>query len=379
MKIENIEISKLKPYEKNAKAHPKSQVEAIARSIKAFGFNQPVVVSAKNEVIVGHGRMLAAISLGMFDVPAIRAKDLTAQQIRAYRLADNKLNESDWDMALVTEELKALKLEGFDITLTGFDDDLTLETAEDDQEKLDEAMGIGGPKAKVGDLYQLGDHRIYCGDSTDAASYRKLLGKEKARMIFTDPPYGISYSDSDGEGIMNDDKKGADLVSFFIKVLVLMKANTADDATLYWWFADRFSGENAEAWRKAGWKWSQNVIWLKNGPTWSPSQLYMPIKEPCMVGWKDGGGALSGLPILEVLGAVDARQEIVRGIARPLVRKARSGQNLHPSHAEAGAPCGTRHQEVLREKGYRAGYVRGEREYHHGVRTARTPMLCHRA
>lgn len=290
MKIELIKIEKLKAYEKNAKQHPKSQIEAIARSIKEFGFNVPVVVDAGNNIVCGHGRVEAARYLKETEVPCIRRDDLSPDQIRAYRLADNKLNESDWDMALVTEELKALKLEGFDITLTGFDDDLTLETMEDDQSKLDEAMGIGGPRAKVGDLYQLGDHMLYCGDATDNGSYRKLLGKEKARMIFTDPPYGISYEDSDGEGIMNDDKKGADLVSFFTKVLVLMKANSADDVTLYWWFADRFSGENAEAWRKAGWKWSQNVMWLKNGPTWSPSQLYMPIKEPCMVGWKDGGG-----------------------------------------------------------------------------------------
>jgi len=285
MKITLIPIEDLKPYGKNAKKHPKGQIEAIARSIKEFGFNQPVVVDKNNSVIVGHGRMLAAIQLKMYDVPAIKATDLTDAQIKAYRLADNKLNESDWDMDLVIEELKELKLEGLDITITGFDDDLTIETKEDD-DALGEAMGTIEPIVKVGDLWRLGDHLLYCGDATEKKSYDRLLGKDRARMIFTDPPYGIKYQDSDGEGIMNDDKKDAALVKFFQDALKQIHAYSANDATLYWWYSERFTAENLEAWGGAGWKWSQTVHWLKNGPTWAPSLLYQRLSEPCMVGWK---------------------------------------------------------------------------------------------
>jgi len=121
--IEFWELDKIKPYEKNAKEHPKHQIEKIADSIKEFGFNQSIVIDKEGVIIVGHGRLEAAKLLGMDKVPVVIA-ELTEEQAKAYRLADNKLNESDWDMDLVIEELKGLELAGFDIELTGFDVDL---------------------------------------------------------------------------------------------------------------------------------------------------------------------------------------------------------------------------------------------------------------
>lgn len=118
--MKNVSIEQIIPYEKNAKKHPKKQIQQVANSIKEFGFNQPIVVDKNNVVIVGHGRLEAAKLLGLKEVPVLQV-DLSEEQAKAYRLADNKLNESEWDMNLVIEELKELNIQGFDIELTGFE------------------------------------------------------------------------------------------------------------------------------------------------------------------------------------------------------------------------------------------------------------------
>ena len=121
MKIEQVKVKLIKPYEKNAKKHPQDQIEKIAVSIQEFGFNQPLVLTKDNVLIVGHGRYEAAKMIGLETVPAIRKDDLSPEQIKAYRLADNRLNESGWDMSMVTEELKEIQMQGFDIQMTGFE------------------------------------------------------------------------------------------------------------------------------------------------------------------------------------------------------------------------------------------------------------------
>lgn len=141
-------LSEIKPYEKNAKKHPKKQIDQVAASIKEFGFNQPIVVDKDGVIIVGHGRYEAAKVLGLEDVPVIQA-DLSPSQAKAYRLADNKLNESDWEMVSVVDELKELKLEGYNIELTGFELDLEnmFEPASiEEQGKLDELKKIECPE-----------------------------------------------------------------------------------------------------------------------------------------------------------------------------------------------------------------------------------------
>ena len=126
------DIKELKPYKKNAKKHPKEQVERIANSIKEFGFTQPVIVDKNNCVVAGHGRILGAKKAGLKQVPTVCLEDLTEEQIKAYRLVDNKLNESDWDFSLLDEELGVLS-EDIDMSLFGFDLDMT-------DEELDEVM-----------------------------------------------------------------------------------------------------------------------------------------------------------------------------------------------------------------------------------------------
>lgn len=179
-----MNITDIKPYNKNAKKHPDKQIKQVAESIKEFGFNQPIVVDKDNTIIVGHGRFEAAKLLGLTDVPVITV-DLSEEKAKAYRLADNKLNESEWDMGLAIEELKGLSEELF--ALTGFDEDLLIEADEKDDDIPENAPTV----AKLGDIWALGRHRLMCGDSTDLVAVEALMGGQKADMVFTDPPYGI--------------------------------------------------------------------------------------------------------------------------------------------------------------------------------------------
>ncbi len=149
-----MNINKIKPYPQNAKKHPEKQIKQIANSIKEFGFNQPIVIDKNGVIIVGHGRYEAAKMIGMEEIPTIEV-DLTEEQAKAYRLADNKLNESDWEMGNVIDELKGLSDET--IELTGFDRDLIIESDEKDDEVPEVPKK---PRSKLGDLYELGGYVI---------------------------------------------------------------------------------------------------------------------------------------------------------------------------------------------------------------------------
>ena len=183
---------KITPYSLNAKKHPKKQIEQVANSIKEFGMNQPIVVDKFGVIIVGHGRYEACKSLGWSEEEIfkhVKIVDLTEEQAKAYRLADNKLNESDWDMELVLQELKGLSEDMF--ALTGFDRDLIIEP----DEKDDEVPEIPEePQSQLGDLYELGNHRVLCGDSTKLEDVERLMDGKKADMVFTDPPYGMKLN-----------------------------------------------------------------------------------------------------------------------------------------------------------------------------------------
>lgn len=181
----------IKPYKKNAKKHPDKQLKQIAASIQEFGWQQPIVVDKNGVIIVGHGRWAAYQkykSEYKLSEPRIETADLTEKQAKAYRLADNKLNESDWDMALVIDELKELDVNM--VELTGFDVELTLEPEDRDDEVPERPEE---PKAQLGDLYQLGEHRLLCGDATKIDDVERLMDGQRADMVFTDPPYGVDY------------------------------------------------------------------------------------------------------------------------------------------------------------------------------------------
>lgn len=187
MFIENLKISQLKTYDKNARTHPKKQIDLLAKNIQRFGFTVPVLVDKNNEIIAGHGRILAMKQLKEDEVPCVRLENLSEEEVKALRLADNQLGlMSDWDMDLVIDELKGLDSELLD--LTGFDKDLIIEPDEADDIVPDVPEE---PQSKLGDLYELGNHRVLCGDSTKLEDVERLMDGKKADMVFTDPPYKI--------------------------------------------------------------------------------------------------------------------------------------------------------------------------------------------
>jgi len=281
-----MNIEKIKPYEKNAKKHPKKQVEQVANSIKEFGFNQPIVLDKKNVIIVGHGRYEASKLLGLVDVPTITV-DLNEEQAKAYRLADNKLNESEWDMGLVINELKGLNDEMLE--LTGFDKDLILEP----RDKDDEVPPVPEiPKSKIGDLYILGKHRVLCGDSTKSEDVEKLCFGNRAQMCFTDPPYNIDYqggmsshSQNKREGIQNDKMTRSAFADFLTDAMKHIVSNT--DGGIYVCMSSSELDALRGAFERANGHWQSFIVWVKNNFTLSRAD-YQNTYEPILYGWRDG-------------------------------------------------------------------------------------------
>ena len=208
METVKLSISDIKPYERNAKKHDEKQIKNVMESIKQFGMVQPVVVDKNNVLIIGHCRLAAAKRLNMSDIDAVIAENLTQEQVDKLRLLDNKLNESEWDIDLLIEDIPTLDFDGFDI-------DWGLPEALEEEEEIEEDEAPEPPtepKAKLGDLYILGNHRLICGDSTDVNVIDRLMDGVKADMVFTDPPYGYNYQSNMREKsekfdvLKNDDK-----------------------------------------------------------------------------------------------------------------------------------------------------------------------------
>ena len=196
--IEMMAVGALRPYPGNARTHSKRQLRQIADSIKRFGFTNPVLIGDTGEIIAGHGRVLAARDLGMETVPTLRLSHLSAEERRAYVLADNKLAlNAGWDMEILSIELQALVDLDFDVTLTGFslaEVDLTIDQAREaatdgPEDRIPELAD--DPVTRTGDLWQLGEHRLLCGDARSSDDVARLMGTERADLVFTDPPYNV--------------------------------------------------------------------------------------------------------------------------------------------------------------------------------------------
>ena len=197
--IEHVSLADLRPYSANARVHSAKQIAQIAASIKAFGFNNPVLIDVGGVIIAGHGRVEAARKLGLQAVPCLRLEHLDEAQKRAYILADNRLAEkAGWDreiLAIELQHLTSLDLD-FDVTITGFEMaeiDLLLGGSEPDDDPADTVPQpvLGPAVTRPGDIWQIGRHRLICGDAMDAATFALLLAGERAQMVFTDPPYNV--------------------------------------------------------------------------------------------------------------------------------------------------------------------------------------------
>ena len=277
MKIENIETNKILPYINNPRKN--LNADKVASSIKEFGFQQPIVVDKEMIIIVGHTRHQAAKLLGLKTVPVLVA-DLPPLKAKAYRIADNRLNEdSEWDMGLLNIEFTDLLDNNFEMENLGFDDKELEKLIVGDEKGLtddDEVPELPKePNAKLGDIYQLGEHRLMCGDSTSIDNFDKLC-KENADMLFTDPPYGMSYGGGRAAGstpkgakvkahgmILNDDLKGNELINLVKDALITSNMKLKKGSSSYICFTWRTYSEFEKSLIESNYKIKNCVVWNK--------------------------------------------------------------------------------------------------------------------
>lgn len=299
MEIKQVAVEKLIPYVRNSRTHSDAQVAQIAASIKEFGWTNPILVDGTNGIIAGHGRLLAARKLGQTEVPVIELAHMTESQKKAYVIADNQLAmNAGWDTSMLTLELSDLKEAGFSLDILGFDPkelDNLLEPEQVDGLTDEDAVPDipEEPKTKLGDIYQLGNHRLMCGDSTSIDAVEKLLESQKADLLFTDPPYGVSYEGGHNkkkrQGIIADTLQGEDLTDLFYESLSTAITWLKDGAALYVWYASGKSIETYASLSKLPLKLRAVIQWykVKSGLGAFMSQ-YIPNCEPCMYLHKEG-------------------------------------------------------------------------------------------
>lgn len=226
--------SELKLNSRNPRKNDEA-VDTVAKSIQEFGFKNPLIIDSTGTVWCGNTRLKAARKLGIKEVPCIIADDLTEEQIRKLAIIDNKSSEiAEWDFELLKDELADLDMSEFDLDW-GIDEALGIEKeVEEDNFDVDSAIPEE-PKAKLGDIYQLGEHRLMCGDSTKEEDVAKLMDGEKADMVFTDPPYGMK---KENEGVANDNLNYDDLLEFNKKWIPLTFKYSKENGSWYCWGID---------------------------------------------------------------------------------------------------------------------------------------------
>jgi DNA modification methylase len=282
MILEQVKLDALIPYARNSRTHSDAQVAQIAASIKEFGFTNPVLIDETGSIIAGHGRVMAARKLAITDVPCVRLTHLTEAQKKAYVIADNKLAlNAGWDDEMLAVELTDLKDMGFDLDLTGFStDEIEALLAPTGTEGLTDEDAVPevpeAPVTVLGDVWLLGKHRVMCGDSTSIDAVDKLMDGQKADMVFTDPPYGMSYGGGRAAGstkkgalvkahgmILGDDKTGDDLISLIRDALASTVAVSKSGSATYVCFPWRTYSEFEAAMEECGLKASACIVWDK--------------------------------------------------------------------------------------------------------------------
>lgn len=273
-----IKISALRPYPKNARTHSPKQIRQIAKSIKSFGFTNPVLIDKDNCILAGHGRVEAAKLAGLTEVPAVVISHLTPAQKKAYILADNRLAElSGWDKNILKvelEELQSIEDGDFDLTLTGFDTpEIDVLLASPDAPAPENAGFLEKSipsRVKSGELWQLGAHKLLCADSTQPVSFRRLLGEEKASLIVTDPPYNVKISGHVRSGekyrefAMASGEMSQSEFSQFLKGVFTLLAEYSIPGSLHYAFMDwRHMGEILSAGMSAYTALKNVCVWNK--------------------------------------------------------------------------------------------------------------------
>jgi DNA modification methylase len=298
VKIELRSIDDVRPYDRNPRKNDDA-VEAVARSLREFGFRQPIVVDAEGTIVVGHTRWKAAKRLGLEKVPVHVAAELTAEQAKAYRIADNQTATiAEWDDALLSDEVLGLKALNYDLANLGFDDDELKELlapagteGETDKDDVPDPPPVA--VTQPGDLWLLGEHRLLCGDSTKPADVDRVMSGEKAALCSTDPPYLVDYTGDRPNDSGKDwsatykEVEITDADRFFRGVFSNVLRVLAPNAAIYCWHAHRRCGEIQKIWNDLGILDHQQIIWVKPTPVFG--RVYWHFRhEPCMMGWVKG-------------------------------------------------------------------------------------------
>lgn len=287
------DVSELIPYVRNARTHSEAQVAQIAASIREFGFLSPILVAEDNTILAGHGRLAAALKLGLKKVPCVKENHLTETQKRAYIIADNKLSlNAGWDNELLAVELSELEGADFNLDLLGFDEaelssifDADKDVSDDDfdvEKELEEPCF-----SKTGDVWTLGKHRIICGDSTDSSTFEKLLGETKVNLVCTDAPYFVNLENASGK-IKNDDLSDKEGYEFLMKVFTNFKNSMAADASIYEFYATMKARVFYDAFEDAGFKVAAGLIWKKPRAPLMRTDWKFNM-EPIIYGWRKDG------------------------------------------------------------------------------------------
>ena len=290
-----VSIDKLIPYVNNARTHNAEQINKLRASLREFGFINPVIIDGDYNIIAGHGRVMAAKEEHIEEVPCVLADHLTPAQKKAYIIADNRMaQDAGWDEELLRIEIEALQAEAFDIGLTGFEEQEIADLfgsdddkVEDDDFDLNEALEKAA-FVKRGDIWQVGRHRLMCGDATSEEDVAALMDGKKANLIVSDPPYGVSFTSSDGLTIQNDSIKGEEFYNFLLQAFKNMAAHLERGGAAYIFHADTEGLNFRRAFQDAGFHLAGCCIWVKNSLVLGRSD-YQWQHEPVLYGFLQNG------------------------------------------------------------------------------------------
>ena len=293
--MERVPVDRLIPYINNARTHSPEQIKKLRASLREFGFVNPVIIDREYNVIAGHGRIMAAKEEGITEVPCVYADHLTEAQKKAYILADNRMAlDAGWDEEMLRVEIEALREMEFDPMLAGFDEkELEALYAGDGDDAKDDDFDLSAALEKAsfvepGDIWTVGRHRLMCGDATKAEDVETLMGGERANLIVTDPPYGVSFKSSSGLTIQNDSMKNEEFYEFLLSAFRAMAAVLEKGGAAYVFHADTEGLNFRRAFIDAGFHLAGCCIWVKDSLVLGRSD-YQWQHEPILYGFLQNG------------------------------------------------------------------------------------------
>ena len=290
-----VDINKLIPYINNARTHSPEQITKLRASLREFGFINPVIIDREYNVLAGHGRLVGAKAEGYEEVPCVFVDEMTEAQKKAYILADNRMAlDAGWDEDLLRIEMEALEELGYDLEYTGFDEEelKALFSLDDDNEAVEDGFDVDAELekpvfSKVGDIWHIGKHTVICGDSTEADTYKRLLGDVRVNLVCTDAPYFVNLESTSGK-IRNDDLGDKEAYNFLLKAFRCMNTYMQRDASIYEFYATSKARVFHDAFEDAGFKVGAGLVWKKDRLVLTRTD-WKYIHEPIIFGWKKDG------------------------------------------------------------------------------------------